>query len=269
MRLPIFQLDAFTSRLFAGNPAAVVILEEWLPDDVLQAIARENNLSETAFVIPRNEYFDLRWLTPEVEVDLCGHATLASAQVIFQHGYTSRERIVFQSRSGMLKVERKGGLLTMDFPARPPRPIDSDAAVTGALGAEPGELHASRDLLAVFDSQAQVEALEPDFAALARLDAFAVIVTAPGDSCDFVSRFFAPRAGIPEDPVTGSAHCTLVPYWSARLGKPVLHARQVSSRGGELYCEHRGDRVMIAGQVVEYLSGEIDVQGLSTRRGPT
>jgi PhzF family phenazine biosynthesis protein len=259
MKLPIFQVDAFAHRVFSGNPAAVVVMNEWLSDQVLQAIAQENNYSETAFVVPRGDFFDLRWFTPEIEMDLCGHATLASAHVIFRHGYTRDEEIVFRSKAGSLTVKCEGDLLAMNFPARAPRPIECDAAVSAALGAAPSELHESRDLLAVFDSQADVEALSPDFPAVAKLNTFAVIATAPGNSCDFVSRFFAPGAGVPEDPVTGSAHCTLVPYWSTRLGKSKLHALQVSARGGELYCEHLGERVVLAGRVVEYLRGEIYV----------
>jgi PhzF family phenazine biosynthesis protein len=259
MKLPIFQVDAFTSRVFAGNPAAVVIMNDWLPDEVLQSIARENNLSETAFVIPRSDWFDLRWFTPAVEVDLCGHATLASAWVLFENGFWPDEELAFETPSGRLTVRRQGEWLAMNFPARPPRRLEPDPSVAEALGAPPAELHAARDHLAVFAEQAEVEALTPDFDAIARLDALAIIVTAPGDSCDFVSRFFAPRAGIPEDPVTGSAHCTLVPYWSARLGKPELHALQVSERGGELICKHEGDRVVLSGQVAGYLRGEIRV----------
>lgn len=260
MNLPIFQVDAFTSRLFAGNPAAVVLMDEWLPDQTLQAIAKENNLSETAFIVPRAECFDLRWFTPETEVDLCGHATLASAYVLFEHGYTRDEEVVFQSKGGTLTVSRTGDFLAMDFPSRPPRPIDLDDAIGKALGASPQELHESRDHLAVFGSRAEVEALSPDFQAVAGLDAFAIIATAPGDDCDFVSRFFAPKLGIPEDPVTGSAHCTLVPFWSERLGKSKLHALQVSQRGGEIFCEHRGERVVLSGRAVEYLRGEIEIE---------
>ena len=260
MKLPIYQVDAFTSRVFAGNPAAVVLTEKWLADRTMQAIAQENNLSETAFVVPRGEFFDLRWFTPELEVDLCGHATLASAHVLFRHDHTPRERIVFHSKSGFLAVERQGDLLAMDFPSRPPHEVAMDAAVGRALGAAPRELHESRDLLAVFGSQAEVEALRPDFTAIGELETFAVIATAPGEACDFVSRFFAPRAGVPEDPVTGSAHCTLAPYWSARLGKSKLHARQVSRRGGEIFCEQAGERVVLAGRAVEYLRGEIHVE---------
>lgn len=259
MKLPLFQIDAFTSELFRGNPAAVVVLEAWLPDATLQAIGLENNLSETAFIVPRDGTFELRWFTPEVEVDLCGHATLAGAHALFHHGYARGSEVVFHCRqAGRLTVNRDGDLLSMDFPARPPAVSTLDrAAVAEALGAMPSEMVAARDLLAVFDRQSDVEALRPDFAKVRALDTFAVIVSAPGDRSDFVSRFFAPRAGIDEDPVTGSAHCTLVPYWSRRLGKPELHALQVSRRGGELYCLDRGERVAIAGRAVEYLRGEI------------
>ena len=261
MKLPIFQLDAFTSELFGGNPAAVVILDAWLPDRTLQAIGRENNLSETAFIVPRGEAFELRWFTPEVEVDLCGHATLAGAHVLFHHGYTSDTKVVFECRqAGTLSVTRDGDLLTLDFPARPPAAINVDRdQLAEALGAAPSAVLAARDLLAIFPRQADVEALRPHFAKVRALDAFAVIATAPGDRSDFVSRFFAPRAGIDEDPVTGSAHCTLVPYWSRRLKRTKLHALQVSSRGGELFCEDRGERVAIAGRAVEYLRGEITI----------
>jgi PhzF family phenazine biosynthesis protein len=257
MELPIFQVDAFTGRLFGGNPAAVVLLPQWLPDATLQAIAAENNLAETAFVVPLQGAFGLRWFTPEVEIDLCGHATLASAHVLFHHGYAAPPEIVFQYQGGTLTVTQAGDLLAMRFPARPPQPAPCDAALVAALGATPREVHRARDLLAVFETQDEVEALRPDVQAIAALDAFAVIVSAPGQACDFVSRFFAPRAGIPEDPATGSSHCTLVPYWSARLGKPRLHALQLSRRRGELFCEHQGAWVQIAGRAVEYLRGHI------------
>ncbi|MFQ5744865.1 MAG: PhzF family phenazine biosynthesis protein [Acidobacteriota bacterium] len=259
MKLPIFQLDAFASRQFGGNPAAVVVLPKWLPDETLQSIAQENNLAETAFVVPGKHAFDLRWFTPEVEMDLCGHATLASAHVMFNHGYTTESEIVFRYQGGTLAVTRQQDLLAMDFPARPPTEIECDASVAKALGASPSELHQSRDLLAVFDSQADVEKLRPDFAAVAKLDTFAVIASAPGQKCDFVSRFFAPGAGIAEDPATGSSHCTLVPYWSDRLGKSKLHALQLSRREGEFFCESQGKRIKIAGRVLEYLQGEIYV----------
>ncbi len=261
MNIPIYQVDAFTHRLFGGNPAAVVLLDDWLPDAVLQAIAAENNLAETAFVIPRPDVAPLRWFTPAVEVDLCGHATLAAAYVLFRHRYPSAERLRFDTRSGELTVGREGEMLSMDFPSRPGRPVTISDELVAALGARPREVHLARDLLAVFASEAEVRAIRPDFAALAALDAFAVIVSAPGDEVDFVSRFFAPGAGIPEDPVTGSAHCTLIPYWAGRLGKTELTARQISARGGELACRLRGDRVLIAGRAVEYLRGEIAVGG--------
>jgi len=259
MKLPIFQVDAFTGVVFEGNPAAVVILADWLADGTMRAIAEENNCSETAFLVPRGDYFDLRWFTPEIEIDLCGHATIASAHVIFEHEFTFRDRIVFQTKAGELAVAKDNDLLAMDLPSRRPEPVPLDDDVGEALGAVPLELHVSRDMLAVFDTQADVEALRPDFPAIARLNTFAVIVTAPGDRCDFVSRFFAPGAGVPEDPVTGSAHCTLVPYWSRRLHKTRLHALQVSRRGGELFCVDRGERVTLAGRCVEYLSGEISI----------
>jgi PhzF family phenazine biosynthesis protein len=257
MELPIFQVDAFTGRLFGGNPAAVVILSQWLPDEILQAIAAENNLADTAFVVPHQSEFGLRWYTPEVEVDLCGHATLASAHVLFRHGYAAPPDILFQYRGGTLTVTQDGELLAMRFPARPPQRVECDTAIVAALGAKPREVHRARDLLAVFDTQQEVEGLRPDFQAIALLDTFAVIASAPGKDCDFVSRFFAPGAGIPEDPVTGSSHCTLVPYWSERLGKKTLHALQLSRRGGQLFCENQGEWVQIAGRAVEYLRGHI------------
>ncbi|MBE0615109.1 MAG: PhzF family phenazine biosynthesis protein [Burkholderiales bacterium] len=260
MKLPLYQLDAFTTRLFGGNPAAVVLLDAWLPDAVLADIAAENNLAETAFVIPRVDVSPLRWFTPAVEVDLCGHATLAAADVLFRYRYPSLDKIVFDTKSGELAVTREGALLRMDFPARPGQPVAVSDALAQALGARPREAYMARDLLAIFDSESVVRALRPDFARVAALDVFAVIASAPGDTVDFVSRFFAPGAGIPEDPVTGSSHCTLTPYWAARLAKTRLSARQLSARGGDLQCELRGERVLIAGQVVEYLRGEIDIE---------
>lgn len=261
MKLPLYQLDAFTQRLFGGNPAAVVLLDAWLPDGVLAAIAAENNLAETAFVIPRADASPLRWFTPAVEVDLCGHATLAAADVLFRYRYPSLDRLVFSTRSGELAVTREGALLKMDFPARPGKPVEVTDALAAALGARPREAYLARDLLAIFDSESEVRSLRPDFPRIASLDAFAVIVSAPGDAVDFVSRFFAPGAGIPEDPVTGSSHCTLAPYWAARLATNKLTAKQLSPRGGDLLCELNGDRVVIAGQVVEYLRGEIETGG--------
>lgn len=259
MRCPIFQLDAFTDRLFGGNPAAVVLLERWLPDPVMQAVAAENNLSETAFVVTGGPVFPLRWFTPAVEIDLCGHATLATAQVLFRHVIPETTAVEFSTLSGTLQVTREGEQLTLDFPARPGSPAEVTGDLVAALGVRPREVLRARDLLAVLDSESQVRALRPDMARLAALDDFAVIVTAPGDTVDFVSRFFAPKGGIPEDPVTGSAHCTLTPYWAQRLGRTTLVAKQVSARGGDLVCRLAGDRVLMTGQAAEYLQGRITV----------
>lgn len=275
MEIPLYQVDAFADALFSGNPAAVCPLPEWLPDELMQAIAAENNLSETAFLVPRGPArYGLRWFTPAAEVDLCGHATLASAWVVFERvegspasasggGGTAEaggERVTFDTRSGPLTVRREGELLAMDFPSRPAEPCEAPAGLAEGLGRPPAEvLAAPRDYLAVFGSEEEVRGLRPDPLRLAALDRPGVIATAPGTERDFVSRFFAPALGVPEDPVTGSAHCTLVPYWSERLGKRVLRARQVSARGGELLCEARGDRVRIAGRAVPYLEGTVRV----------
>jgi PhzF family phenazine biosynthesis protein len=260
MKLRLYQVDAFTGRVFAGNPAAVVPLDRWLPDETMQAIAAENNLSETAFFVGEKGYFHIRWMTPTDEVDLCGHATLASAWVVFNEIEKGRAEVHFRSKSGPLKVTAAGDTLALDFPSRPPEPADgSIAALADALGARPRAALASRDYLALFETEDEVRALKPDMAKVAALNRMAVIATAPGRDCDFVSRFFVPSMGIPEDPVTGSAHCTLVPYWSKRLGKASLFARQVSARGGELWCEDRGERVTIAGRCVKYLEGTIEV----------
>lgn len=260
MRLPIFHLDAFADRLFSGNPAAVVVLEAWLDDATLQAIAAENNLSETAFVIPQGECSPLRWFTPKQEVDLCGHATLAAAAVLFRHYYPQQTQLSFTTLSGVMTVARDAGQgerLWLDFPARPGLASPVSPIVADVLGARPLAVFQSRDMMCVFDNAAAVAALRPDFKRLAELDVFAVIATAPGDEVDFVSRFFAPRAGIDEDPVTGSAHCTLIPYWAERLAKTALSARQISARGGMLWCEMRGERVGIGGKVVQFSRGEI------------
>lgn len=260
MKLPLFQLDAFTKRLFGGNAAAVVVLDEWLPDSVLTAIAAENNLAETAFVIPGAGVCPLRWFTPTVEVDLCGRATLAAADVLLRYHSSARDRHSFSTRSGELAVTRDGVWLTLDFPSRPGKPVAVTDVLVSALGARPREAYRARDLLAIFDSESDVRSLRPDMPRVAALEAFAVIASAPGDTVDFVSRFFAPGAGIPEDPVTGSSHCTLVPYWAERLDKNKLTAKQVSLRGGDSQCVLRGERVEISGQVVESLRGEINVE---------
>jgi PhzF family phenazine biosynthesis protein len=257
MNIPIYQIDAFTSQVFGGNPAAVCPLERWLDDATLQAIAAENNLAETAFFVPQDQGYALRWFTPALEVDLCGHATLASAFVIFEELDPTRMAVTFATRSGDLTVKRDNDLLVMDFPALAPQPCAAPQALAAGLGAAPREVFAAMDYLAVYDSQEQVRALRPDMALLAQLDRRGVIATAPGTNADFVSRFFAPAAGIPEDPVTGSAHCMLTPYWSRRLGKSRLHALQVSARGGELFCEDRGARVTLTGRAVKFLYGTI------------
>lgn len=258
MRLTLYHADAFTSRPFRGNPAAICPLDEWLDDATMQDIAAENNLSETAFFVGSNGAYKLRWFTPRVEVDLCGHATLASADVVFRKIEPQATRVQFESASGPLVVTREGDTLWLDFPSRPPQPVAAPNNVEAGLGGHPKEVLAARDYLFVFETESQVHALQPDFRALAAWDR-AVIVTARGQSADFVSRFFAPTFGIDEDPVTGSAHCTLIPYWADKLGRPSLTARQVSSRGGDLRCELRGERVGIGGTVTPYLEGTIEI----------
>lgn len=259
MDLAIYQVDAFTDRLFAGNPAAVCPLEAWLPDAAMQAIAAENNLSETAFFVPRGDDYDLRWFTPTLETDLCGHATQASGFVVMNRLAPQRSEVRFHTRSGALTVTRQGDMFAIELPAQPPATCAMPPEFVAALGRRPTEILGAVKYLALYESEADVAALAPDTAALADIDRDGVIVSAPGRDCDFVSRYFAPHAGIPEDPVTGSAHCTLVPYWAKRLGKTRLHARQISRRGGELFCELRGDRVVVAGRAALYLEGKIHV----------
>lgn len=258
MRIPLYQIDAFTDAVFSGNPAGVCPLESWLPVELMQKIALENNLSETAFFVRRDDVFDIRWFTPTMEVDLCGHATLASAFVLYNFlGYTEDAVHFSTQHSGTLIVSRRDDLLVMDLPAWPPTHVDAPRELVEAFGVAPVEVWRSRDYFAVFASEDDVKSLTPDMEALLKLDAQGVIVTATGSDADFVSRYFAPVAGIPEDPVTGSAHCTLTPFWAERLGKTTLHARQLSARGGELFCEHAGERVRIAGRAAAYLTGEI------------
>jgi PhzF family phenazine biosynthesis protein len=259
MKVKQYQVDAFASRVFEGNPAAVCPLDSWLSDEVLQAIAEENNLSETAFCVPTEKGFALRWFTPVTEVDLCGHATLASAHVIFDVLGYSQQSVSFDTRSGELTVERKGELLAMNFPAFPVKPCSPPSRLIEGLGQRPNEVLAGNDYVAVFDSETIVRAISPNFAKLHELDLRGVIVTAPGRDVDFVSRFFAPKYGIPEDPVTGSAHCELVPYWSSRLGKESLKARQVSKRGGNILCQTKGERVILSGRAVTFMEAEIDI----------
>lgn len=259
MKLRQFQVDAFASRRFEGNPAAVCPLKEWLSDDLMQSIAAENNLSETAFFVPAQSGFHLRWFTPVAEVDFCGHATLASGHVLFDALDYEKQSVVFETRSGEMTVERSGKLYVMNFPAQPPKPCSPPKTLIEALGAKPTEVLAADDYLAVFESQAVVQSLAPDFARLGDLDLRGVIATAPGDDHDFVSRFFGPKLGIDEDPVTGSAHCELTPYWSQRLSKKQLRARQISRRGGDVLCEIAGDRVRLKGSAVTFMVGEIEI----------
>lgn len=259
MNIPFYQVDAFTNKVFGGNPAVVCPLEAWLADDVLQSIAAENNLPETAFFVPKQEgRYELRWFTPTVEVDLCGHATLASAFVIFSNIHPTLSSVIFETASGQLSVSKSGALLSMDFPARKAKPVQAPPLLSQALGMEPVEVLKSRDLLVVFENEVAIREINPDFNKLGEIkDVFAVIITAQGERADFVSRFFAPNAGIPEDPVTGSAHCTLIPYWAERLRKKHLHAFQLSKRGGELFCDDLDDRVRISGNAALYARGEI------------
>ncbi len=260
--LRMWQVDAFTKRLFGGNPAGVVALEHALDDATMQSIAAENNLSETAFVLPDGDDYAIRWFTPILEADLCGHATLASAHVVFEHLDPTRERVTFRSRSGPLHVSRDASSrrITLDFPERDCSPIETTPDLVAALnGARPVATWLGAELMAVFESEAQVRAIDPDFPKLMALPGFGLIVTAPGDQCDFVSRNFAPKAGVNEDPVTGSAHCQLTPWWAERLGRRSLTARQVSKRGGELWVEHVAPRVSIAGYAAEYMSATIHV----------
>lgn len=262
MKIRLFQLDAFTDRLFHGNPAAVCPLDEWLEDETLQAIAAENNLSETAFFVAEDDGYRLRWFTPRAEVDLCGHATLASAWVILHRLDPDASAVRFGTRSGPLTVVRRDEDLIMDFPARPPEPREAPRALVEGVGAKPVEVHASRrDYVLLYESEEEVRKLAPDFARLRGLDRLGVIVTAPGNGSDFVSRFFAPSVGVPEDPVTGSAHCALAPFWSRRLGvgEHWMTALQVSKRGGTLAVRSRGERVDIGGTAVPYLEGTIEI----------
>ncbi|RMG65245.1 MAG: PhzF family phenazine biosynthesis protein [Bacteroidetes bacterium] len=257
MPIPLYQVDAFTRQVFHGNPAAVCPLDEWLPDDRLQVIAAENNLAETAFLVPEGAGYRLRWFTPVLEIDLCGHATLAAAHVLYTELGYDAQRIRFFTRSGELPVVRDGDRYRMDFPARPPEPCPAPPLLIQALGRQPLWTGRSRDYLALLEDETTVRDLQPDLAAVARLEAIGLIVTAPGNKVDFVSRFFAPQAGVPEDPVTGSAHSTLVPFWAERLQKNSLHARQISARGGELWTEALGERVFLSGEAVTVIRGTL------------
>jgi PhzF family phenazine biosynthesis protein len=259
MKIPFYQVDAFSSKIFGGNPAAVCPLESWPADETLQNIAAENNLSETAFFVQRSKArYKLRWFTPTVEVDLCGHATLASAFVIFSFIDTTLSSVAFETASGPLSVAKSGELLSLNFPSRKPVPAQVPPILSQALGTEPLEVLKARDLLAVFKDESTIKGMAPDFDKLKQIrDVLGIIVTARGEKSDFVSRFFAPNAGVPEDPVTGSSHCTLIPFWADRLKKNQLHAFQLSKRGGELFCENAGDRVRISGNAALYAKGEL------------
>jgi len=259
MDIGIYQVDAFTNHVFAGNPAAVCPLTHWLDEQLMQEIAMENNLSETAFFLQKEDVFEIRWLTPVVEIDLCGHATLASAHVIFNHLDYREHEIHFKYSGGDLTVSREEDRLKMNFPSTPAIPSDPKEVLINGLGAEPVEVLKSRDYMAVYENEHVVRSLKPNFALLEKLNAIGIIATAPGKSADFVSRFFAPAAGINEDPVTGSAHCTLIPYWAERLNKSKMDALQVSPRGGQIYCDYLGDRVGIAGHAITYMVGQIHV----------
>jgi PhzF family phenazine biosynthesis protein len=261
-KIPMYQVDAFAGKVFSGNPAAICPLESWLPDAQMQAIAAENNLAETAFFVRNGHGYKLRWFTPLAEVDLCGHATLASASVILNDLTPGEKSVSFETKSGTLTVTRDGDLYQMDFPSRPPEPCKPVPGLVAALGGKPISVLAARDYFVVYGSEEELLALKPDMAGLMNIDRFAVIATAPGRASrtpviDFFSRFFAPAKGVPEDPVTGSSHCTLIPYWSRRFGKKKLHAYQASPRGGELWCEDRGERVIISGKAARFFEGTI------------
>ena len=260
-KLPLYQIDAFTDEMFKGNPAAVVVLDEWLPNDLLQKVAMENNLSETAFIVPREADYDITWFTPMSEIDLCGHATLSAAHVIFNHLADPKDTIRFKTRQvGDLSVRKDGDILYLDFPNRPPVKTEApDVIIKGLGGKTPLETLAARDYMLVYPDSQTIRDIVPDFKSLGLADKWTCI-TAPGspdDNCDFVSRMFCPGDGIEEDPVTGSTHCMLIPYWAERLGKSKMVARQLSDRGGTLYCELKGDRVQIGGKALTYLEGTI------------
>ncbi|EKQ56976.1 MULTISPECIES: PhzF family phenazine biosynthesis protein [unclassified Clostridium] len=257
MIIPMYQVDAFTEEIFKGNPAAICVLEEWIDEKLMQDIANENNLSETAFCVIKNDLCELRWFTPEEEIDLCGHGTLATAYVIFEILNYPKNTVKFQTKSGILTVEKDGENMIMEFPKREGTKTEITHQLIKGLGKEPKEVYISRDIMVVYDNEKDIRDLKPDLEELKLIDAFGIIVTAKGESSDFVSRYFAPSCGIPEDPVTGSAHCTLVPYWSKVLGKNKMIAHQLSTRGGVLNCENAGDKVKISGKARLFFKGDI------------
>ncbi len=265
MNLPIYQVDAFADRLFTGNPAAVCPLQGWLDDWQMQAIAAENNLAETAFFVPQGKGFQIRWFTPALEVDLCGHATLAAAHILFTELGFAEDIIEFHSRSGLLTVTRDQDRLTMDFPAEPALATQTPPNMEGALGYLPSEVLFNQDYLCVFDEETIIRDMQPDFAALSHFDARGIIVTAPAEKYDFICRFFAPQVGINEDPVTGSAFTKLAPYWSRRLDKEQLFAHQASKRGGDVWCEvdeAKQGRIVISGSAVTFMRGTMNLGDL-------
>lgn len=260
MELSLYHIDAFTDQIFSGNPAAVCPLNAWLPDSVLQLIAAENNLSETSFIVCKDDNYEIRWFTPSEEIDLCGHGTLASAYVVFRWLQPWSQNIVFYSRSGQLKVLRHQDEFTLDFPMLAVSPCDISDNLSQGLGLAPRHVLRNANInLAVFESERQIRSLKPDFKQLAHTGYERIIVTAPGDKVDFVSRYFKPQSAMTEDPVTGSAHCILMPYWARRLSKNKLHARQVSKRGGDILCELKSERVYLTGKAVPYLQGTINI----------
>ncbi len=260
MEISLYQIDAFASKLFEGNPAAVCPLDEWLPDEIMQSIALENNLSETAFFVPKGNGYHIRWFTPASEVDLCGHATLASAYVLFNILGYKKDRIEFDSKSGILVVTKDNEQTVMDFPAQPPVLCDIPREIVGAFDVAPIECLKSEDYIVVFKHEIDIESANPDFGQLIKLDLRGVIITAESTSYDFIARFFAPKYGIPEDPVTGSAYTQLTPYWASKIGSKRFRVKQVSSRGGELTCEMVDDRVLISGKAIKYLEGKINIE---------
>lgn len=257
MKIPMYQVDAFTEKLFSGNPAAVCLLEHWVSEELMQKIAAENALSETAFCVQNGELFELRWFTPEYEIDLCGHATLATAYVIFEHTDYSESIVRFRTQSGMLEVQKEGTRYSMLLPTREGTPVVPSQAVIDAIGTSPKEAYKARDLMLIFDSEQQVKDCSPNFELLKATGEFGVVVTAKGEQADFVSRYFAPGCSVMEDPVTGSSHCTLVPYWSNVLGKNRLLSQQLSARGGTLYCENLGSKVKVSGSAVLFFQTEL------------
>ena len=257
MKLDMYQVDAFTDKVFGGNPAAVCPLDEWLDDKTLQNIAAENNLSETAFFVKKGKKYQIRWMTPTVEVDLCGHATLASSYVIFNELKQETDKITFESKSGDLIITKENGLISMNFPVRSPQKTEIDENHLNSVSIKPKEVYFDNTFLFIYNNEKEIREVKPDIEIIKRLKSDGLIITAPGDTVDFVSRFFAPHAGIPEDPVTGYAHTILTPFWAERLGKQKLHARQLSKRAGDVFCDFLGDRVNLAGKAVLYSKGEI------------